>query len=80
MSPPMKIEHQIDSADLFQGVVIKVDEFLRAEVEHRLTVGGVSGADDVSAGLSCASCVTIDPTAPAAPCTRTLARPEGGRA
>jgi hypothetical protein len=38
--------HQIDSADVFQDVVVEVDELLRVEVEHRLTVGGSSGADD----------------------------------
>jgi hypothetical protein len=32
------IEHQIDFADVFQGVVIEVDELLRAEVERGLTV------------------------------------------
>src|SRR3984893_13084207 len=47
------IEHQIDPADVFQGVVVEVDELLRAEVEHRLTAGGASGADDVGAELSC---------------------------
>src|SRR5215468_2522422 len=47
------IEHQIDSADVFEDVVLEVDELLRAEVEHRLTVGTASGADDVGAGLSC---------------------------
>src|SRR4051812_26645536 len=47
------IEHQIDSADVFEDRVVEVDEFLRAEIEHRLTVGGASGADDVGAGLSC---------------------------
>ena len=47
------IEHQIDSADVFQGVVLEVDELLRAEVERLLTVGGASGADDVGAGLTC---------------------------
>src|SRR5207248_3734493 len=31
------IENQIDSADIFQGVVIQVDELLCAEVESRLT-------------------------------------------
>ena len=45
------IEHQIDAADVFQGVVLEVDELLRAEVERLLTVGGASGADDVGAGL-----------------------------
>ena len=45
------IEHQIDAADVFQGVVVEVDELLRAEVERLLTVGGASGADDVGAGL-----------------------------
>src|SRR6516165_545839 len=43
------IENQIDCADVFQGVVLEVDELLRAEVERRLTVGGASGADDVGA-------------------------------
>src|ERR687888_1031571 len=32
------IEDQIDSADILQGVVLEVDELLRAEVERRLTV------------------------------------------
>src|SRR5262249_1641674 len=48
-----EIEHQIDGADVFQGVVLEVDEFLRAEVEYLLTVGGASGTDDVGAGLPC---------------------------
>jgi hypothetical protein len=43
----------MDSADVFQGVVVEVDELLRAEVECLLTVGGAPGADDVGAGLSC---------------------------
>ena len=47
------IENQIDSADIFQGVVIEVDELLRAEVERRLTAGSAPGADDVRAGLAC---------------------------
>src|SRR5436309_13386299 len=47
------IENHIDSADIFQGVVIEVDELLRAEVERRLTAGGAPGADDVRAGLTC---------------------------
>src|SRR5215468_9110537 len=46
------VEHQIDSADVFQGVVLEVDELLRAEVERGLTVGSASGADDVGTGLS----------------------------
>src|SRR5215475_4748889 len=46
------IEHQIDAADVFQGVVVEVDELLRAEVERLLTVGRASGADDVGAGLA----------------------------
>src|SRR5947209_19948638 len=48
-----EIEHQIDSADVFEGLVVEVDELLRAESERLLTVGGASGADDVGAGLSC---------------------------
>src|SRR5712671_3753461 len=44
------IEHQIDAADVFQRVVVEVDELLRPEVERLLTVGSASGADDVAAG------------------------------
>jgi hypothetical protein len=29
-----RIEHQIDSADVLQRVVVEVDELLRAKVEH----------------------------------------------
>src|SRR5438067_9770623 len=47
------IEHQIDAADVFQRVVVEGDELLRAEVERLLTVGSASGADDVSAELTC---------------------------
>src|SRR4051812_40572784 len=46
------VKHQIYSADAFEGVVVEVDEFLRAEVERLLTGGGASGADDIGAGLS----------------------------
>jgi hypothetical protein len=48
-----EIEHQIDTADVFEGVVLEVDELLRAEVERLLTVGSAAGADDVAAGLTC---------------------------
>src|SRR6266480_4077762 len=47
------IENQIDFADVFQGVVIEVDELLCAEVERRLTAGSAPGADDVRGGLTC---------------------------
>src|SRR5437764_461747 len=47
------VEHQVDAADVFQGVVVEVDELLRAEVERLLAVGGAPGADDVGAGLTC---------------------------
>src|SRR5436190_21024078 len=40
------IEHQIDAADMFERVVVEVDELLRAEVERLLTVGSASGTDD----------------------------------
>src|SRR5205807_5510208 len=46
------IENQIDSADIFENVVLDVHELLRAEVERLLAVGGASGADDVPAGLT----------------------------
>src|SRR5258705_1962168 len=47
------IENQIDLADIFQGVVIEVDELLCAEVESRLTAPSAPRADDVRAGLTC---------------------------
>src|SRR3954470_16180641 len=47
------IENQIDFADVFQDVVIEVDELLCAEVESRLTAASAPGADDVRAGLTC---------------------------
>src|SRR5258708_1208592 len=47
------IENQIDPADIFQGVVIEVDELLCTEVESRLTSGSAPGADDVRAGRTC---------------------------
>src|SRR5438874_6593632 len=46
------IENQVDSADVFQRVVVEVDELLRAEVVRLLTVDGASGADDVRAELT----------------------------
>src|SRR6516165_5577174 len=46
------IEYQIDAADVFQRVVVEVDELLRAEVERLLTVGRASGADDIRASLA----------------------------
>jgi hypothetical protein len=49
---PDDIHHQIDSVNLFECVALEVDELLRAEVEHRLTIGSASGADDMGAGLS----------------------------
>jgi len=47
------IENQIDFADVFQRVVIEIDELLCAEVESRLTAGSAPGADDVRASLAC---------------------------
>src|SRR6516225_9394418 len=47
------IENQINLADVFQGIVLEVDELLRAEVESRLTGGSAPGADDVRASLTC---------------------------
>src|SRR5262249_61255667 len=38
--------------DVFQGVVVEVDELVRAEGEARLAARGAAGADDVGAGLS----------------------------
>src|SRR6516165_6709167 len=47
------IENQVDFADVFQGVVIEVDELLCAEVESGLTAASAPGPDDVRAGLTC---------------------------
>jgi hypothetical protein len=47
------IEDEVDFADVFEGVVLKVEELLRTEVEGLLTVGGASGADDIGTGLAC---------------------------
>src|SRR3954454_567993 len=47
------VEHQVDAADVFQSVVLEVDELHRAEVERLVTVDGASGADDVRAELTC---------------------------
>src|SRR6266700_4527059 len=47
------IENQIDFADVFQGIVIEVDELLCAEVESRLTGASPPSADDVRASLTC---------------------------
>src|SRR5207302_10558396 len=45
------VEYQIDAADVFQRVVVEVDEVLGAEVERLVAVSGAPGADDVGAGL-----------------------------
>jgi hypothetical protein len=47
------IENEIDFAEVFQGVVIEVEELLCAEVERPLTGGSAPGADDIRAGLTC---------------------------
>jgi hypothetical protein len=60
-------DHQIDFADVFQGVVLEVDELLRAEVEHRLTVGGASSRPSMG---SCRSRTNADDRLPADPLRR----------
>ena len=49
MSPPKTSKTRSTVPTSFQGVVLEVNELLCAEVEHRLTVGGPSCADDVGA-------------------------------
>src|SRR2546430_6266733 len=44
-----EIEHQIDGADVFQDVLLEVDELLRAGAERLLAVRRASRADDVGA-------------------------------
>src|SRR5579862_9800144 len=45
--PAEDIENQINLADVFQRVVIEIDELLCAEVESRLTGSSAPRADDV---------------------------------
>jgi len=47
------IENQINLADVFQRVIIEIDELLCAEVESALTGISATGADDVRTGLTC---------------------------
>jgi len=47
------IENQIDLADVFECVIIKVDELLRAEVESRLMGVSAPRADNIRASLAC---------------------------
>src|SRR6478672_6077067 len=47
------IENQIDFADIFQGVIIEIDELLYAEVESCLAAASTPGADDIRASLTC---------------------------
>ena len=37
------VEHQVHATDIFQGVVVEVDELLRAEVERLVAIGGAPG-------------------------------------
>jgi len=39
-------------ADVFENLVIEVDELVRAEIQSSLTVSGASGTDDVGADLT----------------------------
>src|SRR5262249_53063320 len=48
-----EIEHQIDGADVFESLVVEIDELVGAEVECRLTIGGASGADHIGPDLTC---------------------------
>src|SRR5436190_14594725 len=48
-----EIEHQIDSADVFEGLVVEIDKLVRTEVERLLTIGDASSADHVGAALTC---------------------------
>src|SRR6185437_16592973 len=49
---PDDIEDQINATDVLQGVVVEVDELVRAELECLLTVGRASGADYVRTELA----------------------------
>src|SRR4051795_7367039 len=46
------VEDQVHAADVFQRIVVEIDELLRAEVDRLLAVGSASGADDVGAELA----------------------------
>src|SRR5262249_25813899 len=51
--PAEDIENQINLADVFQGVVIEIDELLCAEVESRMSGSSAPRADDVRTGRTC---------------------------
>src|SRR6476661_120806 len=38
-----QVEHEIDFADVFQRLVVEVDELVRAEVERRLAIAAAAG-------------------------------------
>ena len=46
------VENQIDFTEVFQQVVLKVDEFICAEFQRFLTVGRTSRTDYVRSGLT----------------------------
>src|SRR6476660_8128040 len=51
--PAEDIKDQVDFVDIFQGIVIEIDELLCAKVERRLTCISAPGANDVRAGRTC---------------------------
>jgi len=75
MSPPLTSKNQIDRADLHR-VIIEVDDSGAAK-RAPLPVGRRVACDHGGAGTR-ASGAASPRLAPAAPCTRTLAPPEGG--
>src|SRR3954447_11489818 len=50
--PAEYIENEIDPADVLQGVVVEVDELVRAEVERGLPADSAPGADNEGADLT----------------------------
>ena len=50
------IEHQIDSAHVFQRVVVEVHELVHPKRERLFTVSGAAGTDDVGADFSSELC------------------------
>src|SRR3954471_9282055 len=46
------VKYEIDSADVFERVVLEIHKLLRAEVERLLTVGSAASADDVGSEFS----------------------------
>ena len=61
------IEHHVDLADVFQPILLQIQEGVGPEAEHRVFLCAVRPLPITRAPTSRASCTAIEPTVPAAP-------------